>query len=96
MSDIFYKKKKIIKKDEILNNIPIIHFNEPQENIEGKQEWRWRIYIINSEEYIEISKMDNKIRYYLDPEGDWVNREISNYYDKFIKREIYAYLDKID
>tara|TARA_B100001989_G_C24411585_1_gene399325 strand:- start:418 stop:708 length:291 start_codon:yes stop_codon:yes gene_type:complete len=96
MSDIFYKKKKIIKKDEILNNIPIIHFNEPQENIEGKQEWRWRIYTINSEEYIEISKMDNKIRYYLDPEGSWVNREISNYYDKFIKREIYAYLDITD
>ena len=96
MSDIFYKKKKIIKKDEILNNIPIIHFNEPQENIEGKQEWRWRIYTINSEEYIEISKMDNKIRYYLDPEGEWVNREISNYYDKFIKREIYAYLDITD
>ena len=96
MSDIFYKKKKIIKKDEILNNIPIIHFNEPQENIEGKQEWRWRIYTINSEEYIEISKMDNKIRYYLDPEGSQVNREISNYYDKFIKREIYAYLDITD
>ena len=96
MSDIFYKKKKIIKKDEILNNIPIIHFNEPQDNIEGKQEWRWRIYTINSEEYIEISKIDNKIRYYLDPEGEWVNREISNYYDKFIKREIYAYLDKTD
>lgn len=96
MSDIFYKKKKIIKKDEILNNIPIIHFNEPQDNIEGKQEWRWRIYTINSEEYIEISKIDNKIRYYLDPEGEWVNREISNYYDKFIKREIYAYLDITD
>lgn len=93
MSNIFYKKKKIIKKDDILNNIPIVHFNEPQKNIKDKQEWRWRIYNINLEEYIEISKIENNIRLYLDPNGEWVEREISNYYDKYLKREIYAYLD---
>ena len=92
-----YKKKNIfISKNNILNSIPEDNFDKPNKELsKTKVEWRWRLLNINSNEYIEISKKlkDNNMLY-INNKSEWVNREISQDYDKFVDKEIYAYLDE--
>jgi hypothetical protein len=87
--------KLIVYKKDILNTIPEEHYYEKNNELSIiKIEWRWRFYKINDKEYIEISKKQhgNK-RLYINNDYEWVERNISNIFNTYITKEIYAYLD---
>ena len=87
-------KTKTLFKEDILNTLPDIVYNSTQDKFKDKIEWRWRLYNINSNEFIEISKKTEiGERIYINNDSKWVNRNIPSKYDKYIEKEFYAYFD---
>ena len=87
------KNKLIYSK--ILNSIPKNNYGSPQENLlnNGMKEWRWRFMLINGNKLVEISykePMKTK-RHYLTVDNKWVERNISNKFDKCVVKEFYCY-----
>lgn len=96
--NVFIKHKPNYKVsiESILESIPKDNYSEPQEELSKvKIEWRWRIIKINDQTYVEISQKEyNKDRLYINNECKWVQRNISDEFDKYVNKTIYAYLNK--
>jgi hypothetical protein len=93
--NIFIKPKKENKLlDDIEKTIPSVNYNEPQPNLAKiKTEWRWRYLTIDGNVYIEISKkIYGKDRLYINNDSQWVHRDVSKEYDKYVTSTVYAYL----
>jgi hypothetical protein len=87
-------KTKTLFKEDILNTLPDIVYNSKQDKFKDKIEWRWRLYNINSREFIEISKKtETGERIYINNDSKWVNRNIPNKFNKYIEKDFYAYFD---
>jgi hypothetical protein len=96
--NVFIKQKLNYKVsvESILGSIPGDNYDKPQDHLALlKIEWRWRIIKIDNHTYVEISQKDtNKNRLYINNECKWVQRNISDEFDKYVDKTIYAYLSK--
>ena len=96
--NVFIKQKPNYKVsvESVLESIPKDNYDEPQDHLALTQiEWRWRIIKITNQTYVEISQKEtNKDRLYINNECKWVQRNISNEFDKYVDKTIYAYLGK--
>lgn len=96
MNNIFIKQNCKLTSEQLLSVIPEIHHDKPQEHLaQTKVEWRWRIFKLNNKTYVEIShKKHDDVRLYLEPnECKWVERNIPTSFDKYLEKEVYAYVD---
>mgnify|MGYP000555980452 CR=1 FL=1 len=88
-------KQTTLSKNEILKSIPNNHFKKADDIMAKTNiEWRWRIFKFpnKTNEVIEISfKKPNEDRKYINKFGEWVVRNISSKYDKYVIDEYYAY-----
>lgn len=86
---------------DVLSTIPCDSINIPiKENSwkENKQtEYRWRILEFSKEKTVaEISllKHNSDKRIYFNKKGEWVERNIPDIYDEYVKKEFYYYANK--
>ena len=96
MSDkIFITDKCQIDKQSIFNLFNNLLKSSQDEKLkELYTEWKLVTYIINNNEYIEISKKTkNNKRLYMNNNGDWVVYNVPKKYNKFITCIKYAYSD---
>jgi hypothetical protein len=100
MSNIFIKNNKsqiILVEEELLSLIPKEATN--YQNIELAKimvEWRWRIFDIpgKKNKMVEISYQNVKNpRMYMDKYGKWVERVVSDEFDKYVVQSYYCYTD---
>ena len=88
---------KILSKKEIIDSIPKPNFKKRNEDKSKTNiEWRWRFFNIPNKknELVEISyKHPEKKRKYINQSGEWVEREISLDFDKYVTNEYYHYTD---
>jgi len=78
---------------EIEKSIPSNSLNKPDPNLQNTHtEWRWRFFNINDSKKVEISKKDplTKRQYKL-PNGEWIEYDMDNYYDKYVYKSCYYY-----
>ena len=96
--NVFIKQKPNYKVsvESVLESIPKNNYSKPQEELASTQiEWRWRIIKIDNQTYVEISQKEtDKDRLYINNECKWVQRNISDEFDKYVDKTIYAYLSK--
>ena len=61
----------------------------------GKTEWRWRFLELDGgRSSVEISFLTSnkhKPRMYFNDSGDWVERDVSPMYDKYVVKTLYYY-----
>lgn len=107
MNDIFIeqdiKQNKLYKlyKKNIIKSIPNDALKEPDNILaKNKTEWRWRIFKFphKNNETIEISyknyKENDKYRFFVDKNGDWVKQEdLDKNFDQFLIDQYYIYAE---
>ena len=96
MNNIFAKEEQQVPKltlTSIIDSIPVPNYPVGQFEWEKNHatEWRWRILNIEGKEKVEISYLKNNKRIYYTKYGEWVERNISPVYDKYVEKEYYAY-----
>jgi hypothetical protein len=57
----------------------------------GLVEWRWRFFKIGERKMVELSHYDGNKRLYTDYNGNKIEYEISDEWDKYIVKTLYAY-----
>ena len=97
MDSIFEKNNNIIKNtyiEDIFGTIPKESVIKRDINLaKTHTEWRWRFFQFNKIKKIEISNLSpitNK-RLYLNNMNKWVERNVSDEYDKYVIKEYYYY-----
>ena len=94
-SEIFKKVENdlSLSKTDLQKMIPGDCNTDRDEDMETTHtEWRWRILKIGKTKYIEISfKNPGEKRKYINLDGDWVDREISDEFDRFVVKHYYKY-----
>lgn len=90
------KQNRKLTLEQLLSVVPKDNYSAPQEHLaKTKVEWRWRVFKLNNKTYVEIShKKQNNNRLYLVPEEcKWAERDVPSSFDKYVKKEVYAYVD---
>ena len=89
------KEKIVLSKEDIINSIPDNYYKKPQISLSEKYtEWRFIMYYIYDDTFIEISKKDPlKDRIFIDNTGTWINYDMDNTFDKFITDKFYFYAE---
>ncbi len=84
-----------LSKKEIIESIPVNYLKNQNEDLAKiNAEWRWRFFKFpnKNNEVVEISfKPPNENRKYINKNGEWVERDISKDFDKFMISEYYHY-----
>lgn len=84
-----------LSKKEIMESIPENCLKVQNVDLsKTNAEWRWRFFKFPNKknEVIEMSyKQPNKNRKYINKDGEWVEREIGDEFDKFVISEYYHY-----
>jgi len=103
MNNIFEKSNNNIIKntyiEDIYETIPKDCVNKRNLNlINTHTEWRWRFFQFNKIKKIEISNVSpiTKKRLYLNNMNKWVERNVSDEYDKYVIKEYYYYSQSQD
>lgn len=109
MSDnIFIKKEDVGKYEKVINfpldneqvlsTIPTSAVKKPNNDLllKGSTEWRWRIFNFDGKKKIEMSyyNINMKSRMYFNNNGEWVERDISEKYDKYVIDSFFYYNQK--
>ena len=92
--DIFIKKSNEPSYHDVKKTIPENSVERPIENNTDKIEWRWRFMKLEDDPVVEISKKspgEKRLYFY---RGDWVERNIDTYFDKYVVKEFYLYSKK--
>jgi ABC-type proline/glycine betaine transport system permease subunit len=91
------EKNIVLSKFEVMRTIPTVALLKHDViAMSTSKELRWRIFKLphKENEIIEIShKLPNEPRMFMNKSGKWVNREISNEYNQFLRKEYYVYED---
>ena len=79
--------------EKIIKTIPPNYYNYKNKELQKNNiEWRWRFIKINNDIYVEISyKKPNNNRLFISKRGKWEEREVDEYYNQFVNKEIYHY-----
>ena len=89
---IFLKKKEFLYND-VKSIIPKDAIRLPLKEKKDKIEYRWRFIEYRGKKSVEISRLIDKKREYIDKKGDWVHRNISPKFDNYVRESYYYYID---
>jgi hypothetical protein len=89
------KQKFKFDKENLKNSIPVNALKKPDDNMcKTYVEWRWRIFDINSKEYVEISyKKPNDKKMFINKYSEWTDKIPDEEFDKCVTIEYYSYTE---